>query len=193
VPSVWLNDKRTADCVYCDDRAGMRNAAERLMQLGHRRIVYVDYSVSAHYSSEDRCAGYLEAMRAAGLASRVIRQRMPRLERVAFTRDWLSGPQRPTAVLAYSDSSAYPVLHCAVAVLGLRVPQDLSLVTVDNQVDDRMGLVIATVMEPQYAMGEAVARMILARMDKPGQRQAPQSFVPTFEPGQTCCPAPAGA
>ena len=34
--------------------------------------------------------------------------------------------------------------------------------------------------------------MILAKMDKPGQRQTPQSFVPTFDPGQTCSPVQTG-
>jgi LacI family transcriptional regulator len=188
VPSVWLNAKRAADCVYCDDRGGMRTAAERLFQLGHRRIAYVDYSVNGHYSSEDRCAGYLEAVQAAGLTPQMIRQKVPRSERVAYTRDWLSGPRRPTAILAYSDSSSLPVLHCATAELGLRVPGDLSLVTVDERVDDRMGFVLATVVVPQRAMGEGVARMVLAKMDKAGQPQAPQSFMPTFEPGQTCGP-----
>ncbi len=190
VPSVWLNAKRGEDCVYCDDRAGMRVATEHLLQLGHRRIAYVDYSVNGHYSSVDRCDGYVEGMQAAGLTPRVIREIVPRRERVACARAWLSGSDRPTAVLAYSDSSSFPVLYCATAELGLRIPRDLSLVTVDDWVDDRMGLVLATVVVPQRTMGEEAARMILARMDKSGQRQESQSFMPTFEPGQTCGPAP---
>ena len=187
-PSVWFNAKRSSDCVYCDDLAGMRMATERLIQLGHRRVAYVDYSENMHYSGEDRCAGYLQAVRTAGLAPQVIRERVPRKDRVGRTRDWLSSSERPTAILTYGDTSGFPVLYCALVVLGLRIPQELSLVTTHNWADDRMGMVIGTVVLPQRTMGEAAARMILAKMDEPDRKQAPQSFVPTFEPGETCAP-----
>jgi DNA-binding LacI/PurR family transcriptional regulator len=51
LPSVWINVRRDSDCVYPDDLQAGRQAAERLLALGHRRIAFVDYTEQNHYSN----------------------------------------------------------------------------------------------------------------------------------------------
>ena len=77
LPAIWMNVRRDRDCVHPDDEGAGRLATEHLLALGHRRIAYVDYCHATgqpdqHYSAADRQTGYAAAMRAAGLAPRVI-------------------------------------------------------------------------------------------------------------------------
>ena len=68
IPAAFLNVKQEFDCVYPDDLAGGRMAAELLLRLGHERIAYVDTEEpeNKHYSKEDRRSGYEQAMLSAG-------------------------------------------------------------------------------------------------------------------------------
>lgn len=94
------------------------------------------------HSNQDRYQGYLEALAAARIAPR------PEWERVELKwassdrldpssseeerfRGLLQSRQRPTAVFAYDDNLAFRVIQIA-RELGLRVPQDLSVLGFDS-------------------------------------------------------------
>src|SRR4051812_13039083 len=79
-PAVWLNAKLAEDCVYPDDLGAAHAATKRLIELGHRRIAFVHFVApnvfpepfeharpKFHYSVADREAGYVSALREAGL------------------------------------------------------------------------------------------------------------------------------
>jgi LacI family transcriptional regulator len=187
VPAICTNDRRPCDSVYCDEAAGTRLATEHLLKLGHRRIAYADYSASSHYSSLDRQEGYLQAMLAAGLPHLAMRQTLIHAERRVHVRQWLSAPDRPTAVVTGSTSTALPILLAATTA-GLRIPEDLSLVTVEKQPYTATGLTLATVVEPDRAVGEAAARMLLEKIADGRRRLPARTFPGRFEPGETCVP-----
>jgi LacI family transcriptional regulator len=190
-PVVWVNVKRPWDCVRCDEEYGTHLATGRLLSLGHRAIAYADYTVTTHYSSTDRPRGYVRAMQAAGLRPRLERD-VCRVagEREARARAWLAATGRATAVITYSVATAVPVLVAALS-LGLQVPRDLSLVTVHSVLADEAGLPITTLLEPETEVGRAAARMLLARMARPGRRMSARVFRQRLLPGATCAPPPA--
>jgi LacI family transcriptional regulator len=63
-------------------------------------------------------------------------------------RELLSRPDRPTAVFAASDITAIEVMSCA-SELGLRIPDDLSVVGFDDMQLSRLPMIsLTTVAQP---------------------------------------------
>ncbi len=197
-PAVWINSKRHDACVYADDFAAARQATEHLLRLGHRRIAYVDYSHGAkgmdavHYSARDRQAGHAAALCDAGLTPRILRA--PTMiegeARIQAVAQWLAAPDRPTAVLCYSATSATPVYFQA-RLMGLRIPEDLSLVSMDDTTTGLLGRLFTTWTVPQQAMGVEAVKMLCERIESDGswlpRRRAIEFAVVA---GETCA-APA--
>lgn len=75
------------------------------------------------------------------------------------------GPDRPTAVFAGSDLQALGVLRAA-REMGLRVPEDLSVVGYDDlPVAEWTGPALTTVRQPLQDMAGTATRMVLALAD----------------------------
>jgi LacI family transcriptional regulator len=199
VPSVWINVKQESDCVHPDDfDAGLR-ATQHLLALGHRRIAYVDYSFGSrtepslvHYSTLERENGCRKAMRDAGITLRVIRDEntLGGSEYVPFTLPWLSAADRPTAVIAYTPNVATAVIHVALAYAGLRVPDDLSLVTFHDRLCDNLGLAVTTLILPEYTLGQQAVGCLIEKMADPTRSLAPQTVPLGFIEGVSCAPPP---
>lgn len=192
LPAVWVNCQRSADCVHPDDLGAGRMATEHLLALGHRRIAYLDQAYGAltpevHYSTRDRQTGYETAMRMAGLAPRVLRSATPLSSdrRLASALAWLRADDRPSAVVTYSPFDALPVMHAATALLRLSVPQDLSLVTIDDQPADHLGVAMTTVVIPRYELGREAVAMLLARIAQPRRAAKPRMLPCRLVAGHT--------
>jgi DNA-binding LacI/PurR family transcriptional regulator len=75
-------------------------------------------------------------------------------------RELLSRPDRPTAVVAASDELALGVL-AAARELGLAVPQDVSVVGIDNhEMAELYGL--TTIAQPVDEQGRMATRLLLS-------------------------------
>jgi LacI family transcriptional regulator len=192
IPSVWLNCKLDADCVYPDDHDAGRRAAEHLLELGHRRIAYVDYSHDgaalddAHYSASDRLAGCIEAAEAAGLDEpvRQIGRSIATPDRAEAARAWLADDERPMAVVTYSHADAVAIQFAAQG-LGLAVPGDLSIVTFDERPYGLTGKVLTTLLVPTVAVGEAAVSMALEKIADPKTDLPPRAIRFGFAAGAT--------
>ena len=195
LPAIWLNVKRDYDCVHPDDEAAGYQATRHLLEQGHTRIAYLDYShplhlgPDLHYSATDRRAGYARAMSEAGRPDQVIARGsgpIPYRERRAFTRDWLAQSDRPTAVVCYGNDVA-GVVMLAVAEHGLRIPDDLSLVSIgDDQMVQSVGIPVTLMSVPQSPMGrQAVAVLHAMIEDHRCQGTAPVAVPFTFMRGQS--------
>lgn len=198
IPTVFLNVKQEFDCVHPDDVMGGRMAAEFLLRLGHERITYVDTvePENQHYSKEDRRLGYEQAMRAAGKRPSTyslpkdwqvadqpsIDQRVEAAHRLLKARD-----NRPTAVLAYELAEAMAMVRAA-NMLGLRIPEDLSLIQFHHRVDDRFFVPIHTVCNAMERVGRKAVDMLLEKIERPDV-PLPACVVPvTMLAGATCLP-----
>ncbi len=200
LPAIWLNNKRQYDCVHPDDQDAGRRATRYLLELGHRRIAYADYSQgpdfpNPHYSAADRRAGYEQAMQEAGLTPLFMiasqGHDVPSPQRVAFSRQWLATPDRPTAIVSYSGSVTVPIFVAAVS-LGLKVPGDLSIISMDDRQIVNLGPAITCLLVPQTETGRVGVEMLLNKIDQPQERLAAVAIPFTFSEGGSCEPYVAG-
>lgn len=152
-----------ADFVGTDDEAGAIEAARYLLSLGHRRIGHVagPQTVSP---GRIRRRTFEKAVADAGASCMTI-------EDPSFSSGYeasaalLKSPDRPTAVFAGSDRLARG-FYRAAGELGLRIPQDVSVVGFAD-------LPLATLMQPElttlrqepYQIGRRAARIALDRIE----------------------------
>lgn len=192
IPSTWINSRQPSNCVHPDDLGAGRQATEHLLSVGRRRIAYVDYNygaaeASTHYSARDRQTGYERAMRAAGLPARVFRNResLANEDILPAVLAWLRSEDRPDAVVTYSPREALPIVYAATSRLGLRIPHDLALVTIDDELADQLGIAITTVTIPRYLLGREAVRMLVQCIADPGTPIWPQVLPCELRVGQT--------
>jgi LacI family transcriptional regulator len=149
--------------VESDSLTGAWSAVRHLIGLGHRTIGFLAGRADLR-SSMLREAGYRRALAEAGIAfdSRLVRvggyepeiSREPALE-------LLRQPDRPTAVFAANDLSAISVVEVAQE-LGLRVPDDLSVVGFDDIPEAaRLDPPLTTVQQALNQMGATGMTMLL--------------------------------
>ncbi len=177
IPVVLVNRSdsgRRLPAVVTDDEAGMRLAVDHLVALGHRRIGHIagpqDVSTGAL-----RRAGFRAAAARAGLPAQNILIETAR----AYTRDegrlaalrLLDRKQAATAIVAANDLLALGI-YDALGERGLKCPADLSVVGHnDMPYVDMLSPPLTTVRIAQRQMGEAVARLLLARIADPSTRR----------------------
>lgn len=196
LPAIWLNAELPNDCLRPDDFAAGRLLARRLIELGHRRIAYVDYVFGSndsldmiHYSTRDRLAGCQEGMREAGLSPRVVRfsHKLVHSERVAESLRLLREPAetRPTAFIAYNDNVAHPFLYAA-ALAGVKCPAEVSLASFFATPLAGMGVEFGGIFIDEYEMGRRGVEMLRHKIDQPAIVQASACIAPAWQAGQTC-------
>lgn len=165
VPLVAVDphDGGAANSVVSDNVAGARAATDHLLALGHRRIAFLAGRPGLE-SARSREEGFRTAMATAGVAveESLVRVGGYRAESAAApARALLTRPDRPTAVFAANDMSAIGFANVA-AELGLRVPQDVSIVGFDNIPESfSTNPPLTTVDQSIQEMGRAAARMLL--------------------------------
>lgn len=178
VPIVLIDAHHSALSVLhqvtVDDIAGGKAVAEYLLELGHTRIGFIgDPSDNAFNftSSRDRAFGYRRALEAAGIPYRTeYYEENPygRREARESAKKMLTLPERPTAIFASSDVQAVGVLEAA-RELGLRVPQDLSVVGYDDvEVAEILGL--TTMRQMLFESGQRGVELLLETLEKPETR-----------------------
>ena len=192
-PIVLINTDLPFCAVRPDDMEAGAKATKHLIELGHRRIAYVDFMNSMdsgeHYSVKERAAGYKSAMLSAGLIPQMLIQNQESDRMLGAATQFLSRPDRPTAIVAYCHRTAYPFLYAA-ARMGIDIPGSLSIIMFEGYVDDLTGVEVTNLLNPFKEIGIAAAEMILARMDNP--KLVPPSLAVPFKDivGKTCVPPP---
>lgn len=193
LPCIWLNNKRDGDCVFPDDFHGGRSSTVELIRRGYRDIAYVDYAhgdgtdPDMHYSSQDREAGYREAMCEHGLPERVIRSdrdcpAVPATQRVEESKSWLSRPDRPEAVVCYSEAEGIPVAMSGLS-LGIAVPQELYVGVISNRTIEMPGYDMTLAHVPEFRTGVATAEAMLQKIERPDEPLPPRAI--EFRPAKS--------
>lgn len=138
-------------------------ATRHLIELGHRRIAAIT-GPEDMMCSHARIDGFRSAMSAAGLEVRPDWIRFGDFHTAGgqlHGTQLLQGDDRPTAIFAGSDLQALGVLE-AVRGLGLRVPEDLSLVGYDDiPLAKWVSPALTTIRQPLKRMGEEATRLVL--------------------------------
>ena len=159
----WGNPMSGTMSVQADNWSGGMFATRHLLELGHRRIATITGPDNAMCASA-RLDGYRAALREAGIDfdPQLVRSGRFKVEDgEALALDVLQTPKRPTAIFAQSDFIAMGVYRAA-RTLGLRIPEDLSVVGFDDiQTVGYMGPALTTIHQPLTEMAQTAAQMIL--------------------------------
>jgi LacI family transcriptional regulator len=189
IPFVLLNRRVEGiecDYVMVDYRRGSYLAACHLLELGHRRILCL-LGAPNHPPTDARCLGYRQALAEEGVPfdpELVIHCESP-LDHHRFTIEAMQQLQpRPTAIMAYNDEAAIPVLK-ALSDLALRVPEDVSVVG-QNDLSFAPYLVppLTSIAQSIHEMGTLGIKILIEKLHWPeGEPWIPQQVV--FEPRAT--------
>lgn len=162
------------DSVSVDNRMAGYLVTRHLIDLGHTRIGYISGS-TATVSRQERQGGYLDALAEAGIS---FDPALVAATPAAFGFDdtnaadhghaaatqLLALPRRPTGIVGFNDMHALGA-YAAVRDLGLSVPEDISVVGID---DILLGSLIwpglTTVHQPIDALGEAAVDLLSGRL-----------------------------
>lgn len=199
IPAIFLNSKQEADCIYPDDHHGAQLAVEYLIRLGHERIAYVETEARLlpHYSERDRRRGYERGMALAGRPGWVhqipIAWRSPGKphtdQRVEAALRLLNRPDRPTAVVTYELTESLAIVRAAL-LLGLKIPEELSLIQFHHQLSDRYFLPIHTVCNMMQQVGEGAVTLLMEKIENPEQTLSARAIPEVLLEGATCLPPP---
>jgi LacI family xylobiose transport system transcriptional regulator len=144
-------------------------ATRHLIELGHTRIAAITGPTDM-MCSHARIDGFRSAMTAAGLEIRPDWIRFGDFHTsggLEHGRELLTGPDRPTAIFAGSDLQALGVME-AVRGLGMRVPDDLSLVGYDDIPLARwVSPRLTTIRQPLKRMAEEATKLVLQMAEAP--------------------------
>ncbi|WP_022927889.1 LacI family DNA-binding transcriptional regulator [Patulibacter americanus] len=163
------------DSVGVDNAAAAGRAVRHLLELGHERIGVVSAPGDISSTSQ-RLKGFRAALRDAGIEpdeSLIAHGHSGNGDPEDAAMRLLDRPDRPTAVFATENFMTSGTLR-AVRRLGLRIPDDLSLVAFDDT--DWLPLIeppITVVAQPVVELGRRAAGLLLERLrgaTGPGRR-----------------------
>jgi DNA-binding LacI/PurR family transcriptional regulator len=172
-PTVLLGERVTdaaVDLVTVDNLAVAAVAVEHLVQLGRRRVAAIGaQTTETGVTARLRLEGYRQALRQAGLpaddALVMPAAAWHRQEGAAAVRALLDAPRRPDAVLCFNDLLALGALR-ALAEAGVRVPEDVAVVGVDDIEDGRYGRPsLTTVALDKRQIAQTAVELLAARID----------------------------
>ncbi|MDR6317893.1 LacI family DNA-binding transcriptional regulator [Actinoplanes couchii] len=139
---------------------GGRTAARHLIGLGHRDIAVI--SGPDHLYCQARLDGQRSALQAAGLPVGEHRAALTTMGGFEVALELLKDADRPTAIIAGNDLQAVGVYQAARA-LGLRVPDDVSVVGFDDlPIATMVDPLLTTVRQPLTEMAMAATELALA-------------------------------
>lgn len=165
----YASSPEVADAVVPDEHGGAFAATTHLLDRGHRRIALFTLDPDAFIAVRLRREGYVGALEARGVPfePRLVVTSPDTATVAAYPAALalLSGPERPTAVFCFSDQMAFAIYQAAEG-LGLKIPEDLSVVGFDDQryIADALRPGLTTVRLPHADMGAWASQRILDRI-----------------------------
>jgi LacI family transcriptional regulator len=171
-PVVTIEDQvapASTPWVGIDNLKAAYEATGYLLSLGHRRIAHI-LGPAGYLCTEERLAGYSQALRDAGLEvdPGLIFQGDFTIPggRACAQQIFSWAPQeRPTAIFTANDQTAFGVLDVAPQY-GVRIPEDLTLLGFDDMpmtAFTKPGL--TTIRQPHREMGMLACELLLSFID----------------------------
>jgi LacI family transcriptional regulator len=182
VPTVLLNchdDAHKLPSIVPGEVGGGHAATEYLISQGHTRIGFVNGEPWME-AAKDRLKGYRRALATADL---------PFDPALVRDGDWMSGtgfdatlslmkePRPPTAIFCANDLMALGAIE-ALKQLGLRVPEDVSVMGYDDQeISRHTHPPLTTMVLPNYEMGRAAVEALLLLVGQGEVQRRPMARV----------------
>jgi LacI family repressor for deo operon, udp, cdd, tsx, nupC, and nupG len=159
-------------CVCIDNEAAARDATQHLIDLGHRDIGFLYGNIGFLYdspypespSTKARAAGFYNAMAANQLAVNedwVTKGPMSVEGGRRSAQQLLSKDSKPSAIFCANDEIALGALF-EIKKAGLRVPEDISMIGLDNiRYSEISDPPLTTIEQPAVQIGEYSMRRLL--------------------------------
>ena len=198
MPMVLINQTYSnvdVDYVGVDNNRGMADACQYLWRLGHRDIGFI-LGREGSVAAQDRFNGYVQAMQeiAGGHDKSLVRQGdWTYASGTTAARELLAMPKPPTAIIGANDLMALGAIE-ALQEFGLRVPDDLSIVGIDDIFVSSMPWAsLTTLRHPKWTVGATAARILIERIGDPEAAVRKVIIAPEFIVRGTSRAAPAKA
>lgn len=163
------DEKRLIPSVDIDHEKAAYDAVNVLIQNGHKNIAMISGTLQDPANGFARYQGYKKALEDAGIPLReeYVRVGNYRYESgLELTNYFLELPERPTAIFAATDEMAIGAIH-TLQDRGLKVPDDVSVISVDNiRMASMVRPQLTTVAQPMYDIGAVAMRLLTKLMNK---------------------------
>ncbi len=175
IPSVSVNNYE-----------GAKEAVQYLKAIGCKKIAHVRGPVSV-INADERYKGYLSEVCNEPWFSEefIINGNYNVLETAKATMVLLSKHRDIDGIFSGNDYMALGVLKAATQ-MGIRIPQDLSLIGFDGiQLCELTSPEITTMAQPIYELGESAAKLLLNMIEGKAVNPAQQEFKVSLKIGQS--------
>lgn len=177
VPSITVRGRRDTNAITPDEHGGMKLAIDRLLALGHRRLTLL-HGQTQDAAVLERVNAFEHHLAGSGVAHDVWKRQVhgsyslftysaQRVNERAELVAGLSRPDRPTAVICGHPMDAI-LLQAAAYEAGLRLPEDLALVTFSDFIVN-LAMPITTLVCHMTDMGRRAVDMLLQMIGSPDQ------------------------
>ncbi|MGP1356027.1 LacI family DNA-binding transcriptional regulator [Roseicyclus sp.] len=173
IPVVMFNrgqDGSGLSSITSANVEGGRKVAEFLVAGGHRRIAHVA-GWQGSSTGRDRARGFAEGMAALGREPLAVIDGMYHREpAIAAVRALMDRPDPPDAIFVGNDHMALAALDTLRGPMGLKVPQDVSIVGYDDvPMAAWESYDLTTVRQPVNRMVEATVETLIGQIEDPGR------------------------
>lgn len=190
--SAQQDDSFVVDSIGVDNVKAARIATKHLVSLGHRRIAFLSGPIRT-VSRMDRLEGYRSAIEDIGVSlepqyvwEHPSGREFGDAHAVAVARqcahELFSLAQRPTAIIAINDIYAFGA-YAGARDLGLRVPEDVSIVGFDDiPMAEIVQPSLTTIRQPIQEIAAAAVDRLISRLESssdvpPGHVVLPSSLI----------------
>jgi DNA-binding LacI/PurR family transcriptional regulator len=195
IPTVLVEAAHPDLCSFVpDDTTAAQNAIQYLVDLGHRKIAYINENLEDPFGfpfSRNRYQGYRQALEEANLSFNPDYYRESvygRDEGQHMAFELLNLPDPPTAIFTYCDIYALGILEAA-RELNLNVPDDLSVVGYDD-IELAQFAQLTTVRQYLFESGVRGVELLFEAIDNPDTNPMYIKFLPELVIRETTAPPP---
>lgn len=170
LPFVLFNRGQDDDAlpsVTARNFEGGRIAGRFLAQGGHTRIAHIS-GWRKSLNGRDRQAGFIAGLNDHGLEPFAIKDsHYRRSMAIDATRAFFAGSEVPDAIFVGNDHMAFAVLETLRCEMGLRVPEDVSVIGFDDVAMSAWKVFdLTTVRQPANRMVQECVRMLLGMIEE---------------------------
>ncbi|RAP75755.1 GntR family transcriptional regulator [Paenibacillus montanisoli] len=171
------------NCVCPDNLKGAQEGVNHLISLGHRHIGFLSTEISGTSSIEDRLAGYEKALaenqipidRRYRYVDIELGEPKPIKEKI---RDFLLRHPELTAIFAINPGLGLQVIKVA-SEMGIRVPEDLSLIFFDDfELSEFYSVMPTFISQEENLLGKEAAKLLISIIENPEQDTKKLFFPP---------------
>lgn len=171
------------NCVCPDNIKGAQDGVNHLICLGHRNIGFLSTTIAGTSSVEDRLTGYERALAEHNIpidhryryVDIELGEPIPIIKKI---RSFLDRNPEITAIFAINPGIGLQVIKLA-SEMGIRIPQDLSLIFFDDfELSEFHSVRPTFISQEENVLGQEAAKLLISVMENPEQHTQKLFFPP---------------